>query len=188
MKPLLLLLLSAGPTASPPLCDPSWLPISRDPASSALVVTILPDTVADVRSPRFVPQSPVREFEESLRGHRGPTRPRYGQRATVIEADRSVAVAPGSAVVLVPWQFVSDCGLAPWTASARWAPVGEAVFLTAWRRPRASWVGGMPTFDVEVRGWQPIWPQVWMRLVAIRRLVVHVQRPRRCVLCRLPSG
>jgi hypothetical protein len=136
-------------------CDPMWLPISRDAAVSPLVVRMLPDTVRDVTAPEFAPAGPVREFEASAQGARGPVVPRHGQAAEVILAGS--AAMRGARILLVPWTFVEDCGPAPWPASARWAAPGEHVFVTAWPRPRRGWISETATYDVEVRGWQPTW-------------------------------
>lgn len=138
-------------------CDPSWLPISRDPAATAMVVAVEPDTVRDVAKPQFAARGPAREFEASLRGERGSTGTRYGQLVRIVEPGARAAAQRGAEVVLVPWSFSSDCGPVPWTGSSRWIPAGELAFLTAWPRTRESWIGGRPTFDVEVRGWQPTW-------------------------------
>jgi hypothetical protein len=155
LAPVLLLALGSGPR--PTLCDPMWLPISRDANMAAMVVHPLSDTTSDVRRPRFNPNGPVPEFEASLRDERGPQRPRFGQAALMADPGSTLGVARGVRVVLVPWQFGPDCAPTPWIESALWAPVDTVAFVTAWLRPRAGWIDEAPTFDVEVRGWQPIW-------------------------------
>ncbi|MBC7897131.1 MAG: hypothetical protein H7066_17060 [Cytophagaceae bacterium] len=155
VAPVLLLALASAP--HPALCDPMWLPISRDANAVPMVVHPLADTIADVRSPRFSASGPIEALEASLRGERGPQRLRYGQSALMVDPGSTLGVARGVRVVLVPWQFVEDCSPAPWLETALWAPVDTVSFLTAWLRPRAGWIGDAPTFDVEVRGWQPTW-------------------------------
>lgn len=153
--PALVLVLAAAPR--PPLCDPAWLPISRDANVSSMVVHPLGDTLVDIRRPRFADSGPVAAFEASLRDERGPQRPRFGQSALMVDPGSTLGVARGVRVVLVPWQFAEDCGPAPWIESAVWAPVDTVGFVSAWLRPRASWINDAPTFDVEVRGYQPMW-------------------------------
>lgn len=155
VAPMLLLALSGAPR--PAMCDPMWLPISRDANTAALVVHPLSDSTADVRRPRFNPSGPVAAFEASLRDERGPQRPRYGQVALMVDPGSTLGVARGVRVVLVPWQFGPDCAPTPWIESALWAPVDTVAFVSAWLRPRAGWINEAPTFDVEVRGWQPMW-------------------------------
>jgi hypothetical protein len=151
----LLVVLSSAPR--PAFCDPMWLPISRDANTVGMVVHPLSDTTADVRRPRFNAGGPIAELQASLRDERGPQRPRFGQTALMVDPGSTLGVARGVRVVLVPWQFAEDCGPAPWLESAVWAPVDTVSFLTAWLRPRAGWINDTPTFDVEVRGWQPMW-------------------------------
>lgn len=155
LAPLLLLALASVPP--PAFCDPMWLPISRDANTVAMVVHPLADTTADLRRPRFNASGPVEEWEASLRDERGPQRPRFGQVALMVDPGSTLGVARGVRVVLVPWQFGPDCAPTPWIESALWAPVDTVSFLTAWLRPRASWISDAPTFDVEVRGSQPMW-------------------------------
>jgi plastocyanin len=150
---LTLLVSGGGPTI--PWCDPMWLPISRAPGAAALVVRFAADTVPDLPAPTFAAAGPAESLRESVAGRRGPRRPRYAQLAQV--ADDHGAAGAGAQVALVPWEFAMDCRPSPWMSSWRWAAPGDEGFLFAWLRPEAGWIAGKATFDVEVRGWQPMW-------------------------------
>lgn len=155
MIPALYLALAVGGIGS--FCDPMWLPNSRPVGAEAVVIRFGADSVADIAAPKFAPRGPVHAWEESLKGNRGPTRPRFGQRGTLVEASPATERSRGAPVVLVPWDFVEDCDPAPWTRGALWTKPGTEGFVVAWLRPESAWIDGLPTFDVEVRGWEPIW-------------------------------
>lgn len=80
----------------------------------------------------------------------------HGQRFRLEAAGGGAGAVAGAGreVVLVP--YGRRCGETWRWRDARWVEAGERVVVEAELRPRESWVGGMPTFDVElVHGWYP---------------------------------
>ncbi len=144
--------LTAAPLAA---CDPIWLPSIRLRATATLVVRFSEDTVADVARPVFAPtRADAFERHRDL-ARRGP----FGLRATITAVDARSAWRPvsGTAAVLVPWEFSSDCEPFPFSQSARWARPAVPSVVTAWLRPRSGWIGGVATLDVEMAGIEPRW-------------------------------
>jgi hypothetical protein len=87
----------------------------------------------------------------------------------LVEVERAGGAAAGYAdarVVLVPWSSGPDCKRRRWRDGA-WHPPGTRGVFRVLPRPRASWIGGWPTFDVEMAGLglEPVWmdqdPRWW---------------------------
>ncbi len=96
-------------------------------------------------------------------GHFGPgtDRPIYGQVVAIdrIGTSATASLPPGvSSVVIVPWDYSAKCRPTPWTAGARWLPVGERGLVVGVLREPRFWTGGIPTLDVHVTDVQP-YPQ-----------------------------
>ena len=135
-------------------CDPMWLPVARPEGISvfvalALAETVL-DTVAGAISTRTHPGFTLR-----LDGSSGRTS--GGQRVRLLRW----AGAPGrySEAVLVPWAYREDCRPIAWADRLDWIPAGTRGAVTGWLRPRAHWLGGVPTFDVEMAWREPVWAE-----------------------------
>jgi hypothetical protein len=86
-------------------------------------------------------------------GHFGPgtDRPIF---ALAIDVERVVGPAkrllPARVprVLIVPWDYGADCRPTPYARSARWVSEGVHGMFSATLRPKAEWVGGVPTLDV----------------------------------------
>lgn len=85
---------------------------------------------------------------------RGGDRALHGQ---VVRLDSSIGEqrAAGTRAVLVPWGRNDSCRRVPWASSARWLRPGRPALVAAKLRPRARWVHGMPTYDVDAAEQQP---------------------------------
>ena len=133
-------------------CDPAWLPSIRFPGKTSMVVTFESDTVPDLAAPTFNP-----DRRAAFLAYRDlPGRPASGQRARVL-GTLDAAVPVGADVVLVPWAYGPDCLPLTFWASARWGRVGVPGAVAAWLRPRAGWIAGHPTLDVEFADLEPRW-------------------------------
>jgi hypothetical protein len=77
------------------------------------------------------------------------------------DVPRDLASAAGAEAILVP--YGSGCGeVWRWSESSRWTTPGKQIVVDASLRPRAQWVGGRPTFDVEPgHGAYPQAYEVW---------------------------
>ena len=123
---------SAAPPQHCPLAVLSGL---RSQGTSYLVVTPAADTVRAAAA-------------------RGGDRALHGQ---VVRLDRSIGEqrAAGMRAVLVPWGRDDSCRRVRWASSARWLRPGKPALVEAKLRPRARWVHGMPTYDVDAADRQP---------------------------------
>lgn len=111
--------------------------------------TALPDTVL---------AGPGRTRPVEGPGHFGPEsgRPTYGQ---LVVVDRFGG--PGnrfdarrdSMVVIVPWDYDSQCRPMRWTRSDRFVEPGVLKFFLPVLRDREFWVGDLPTFDAFAPEW-----------------------------------
>ncbi len=156
VRPALFIATIAGLAARPlSACDPAWLPSVRLPGTAIMVVRFSHDTVADLVRPRFNPERAT-AFEGYLSLRR---RTSYGQRATIDAVDGRSRWRPpaGAAVILVPWEFGPDCEPFPFSQTAKWAQAEVPSVVTGWLRPKAGWIGGVPTLDVEKAGFEPRW-------------------------------
>lgn len=93
-------------------------------------------------------------------GHSGRGAPRvaYGQRVRVDrvgELARRALPRNTREVVLVPWDYASDCRPVAWARSARWLPDSLSGLFRGRLRPRAEWAQGIPTFDISTTQFQP---------------------------------
>jgi hypothetical protein len=61
--------------------------------------------------------------------------------------------------VLVPWAYREDCRPIAWQDRLDWIPAGTRGAVTGWLRPRAHWMDGLPTFDVEMAWREPVWAE-----------------------------
>jgi hypothetical protein len=153
--PLLGVAWSAG---APPLraCDPAWLPITRSAAFTYFVLLARADTVLELPE-RLDAVAPQSGFARRLTWVSG--RARGGQRVQLQEirgAGDARGTRPTEAVV-VPWAYGPDCRPIAWTESLVWIASGTQGFMTGWLRPRERWLGGVPTFDVEMAWREPLW-------------------------------
>jgi hypothetical protein len=73
--------------------------------------------------------------------------PIYGQLLQVDSA-RGPGARAGRRVVLVPWDYASDCTPLPWGNSARWMRPGTSGLYVGTLRDSAYWSNGLPTYDV----------------------------------------
>lgn len=116
----------------------------EDPRLIAFIGSPLPDTVrAGAGS-----MHPVEEM-----GHFGGGAPRvaYGQRVRLDRlGDLARRALPRGAreVVLVPWDYATDCRPVVWQRSARWLSDGLNGLFRARLRAPADWAEGIPTFDI----------------------------------------
>ena len=121
-------------------CERDLLTSLRRADQSYLVSTATPDTVGATAARR-------------------DARPIYGQ---VVNVERRVG--PGAAgngparAVLVPWRGGERCRRERWAPSARWLLPGSRGIVVATLRPRAGWIGGLPTYDTDLAERQP-YPQ-----------------------------
>ncbi len=138
----------AAPLAA---CDPVWLPMARPDGISVFVAVALGETVLDtaiaaVRG-RMHPG-----FEARLDTVVGMTH--GGQRVRLPGWEGPAGTSEG---VLVPWAYGPDCRPIAWSGQLGWIPAGTRGAVTGWLRPRAGWIGGVPTFDVEMAWREPVW-------------------------------
>jgi hypothetical protein len=150
-----LLLLSALAVASaPPFCSIVALPVFRDPTATYLVGTATPDTARaapggpPVGLPGLAPEPPRASHGQLVRvdQFRGPD-------SALVE--RAFARRGVREALVVPWGYGPACEPIPWTASARWAPVGTPATYRLHLRPEAEWAGGVPVFDAVRAELQP---------------------------------
>ena len=140
--------LGATPLAA---CDPVWLPIARPDGISVFVAVALADTLVDAAlaavKGRLHPS-----FEARLDPIVGTTP--GGQRVRLPGWEGPASAAEG---VLVPWEYGEDCRPIAWRGKPAWIPPGTRGAVAGWLRPRAGWIGGVPTFDVEMAWREPVW-------------------------------
>jgi hypothetical protein len=141
--------------ASPALaCDPVWLPMARPDGISVFVALALADTVLEgaiaAAKARLHPG-----FGGRLDTAVGDTR--GGQRVRLLKWETD-SPQPREAV-LVPWAYGPDCRPIAWGGRLRWMPEGARGAVTGWLRPREGWIGGLPTFDVEMAWREPVWAE-----------------------------
>jgi hypothetical protein len=138
----------AAPLAA---CDPVWLPMARPDRISVFVALALADTVLDTAiaavKGRMHPA-----FQARLDTVIGTTP--GGQRVRLPGWEDPAGTAEG---VLVPWAYGPDCRPIAWSGQLGWIPTGTQGAVTGWLRPRAGWIGGVPTFDVEMAWREPVW-------------------------------
>ena len=85
-------------------------------------------------------------------GHFGPATDRqvFG---LAIDVERVVGPAKRrlptriARVLIVPWDYGADCQPTPYARSVRWVSEGTRGMFSATLRPKAEWVGGVPTLD-----------------------------------------
>lgn len=132
-------------------CDPVWLPIARPDGISVFVAVALADTVLDTAiaalKGRMHPA-----FAARLDTIVGTTT--GGQRVRLPGWEDPAGTVEG---VLVPWAYGEDCRPIAWSGQLAWIPAGTRGAVTGWVRPRAGWIGGVPTFDVEMAWREPVW-------------------------------
>jgi hypothetical protein len=106
-------------------------------------------------------------------GHSGPAADRQIF-ALAIDVERVAGPAKRllptgvSRVLMVPWDYGADCQPTPYARSVRWVPAGTRGMYTASLRPKAAWVGGVPTLDVFAPELEP-YPGGEMQQAAMRR-------------------
>jgi len=132
-------------------CDPVWLPIARPDGISVFVAVALADTMLDTAIAALKGQMHP-TFTAQLDRIVGPTS--GGQRVRLPGWEDSAGTAEG---VLVPWAYGEDCRPIAWSRQLAWIPAGTRGAVTGWLRPRAGWIGGVPTFDVEMAWREPVW-------------------------------
>jgi hypothetical protein len=132
-------------------CDPVWLPMARPDGISVFVAVTLGETVLDTAI-AAVKGWTHPGFEARLDTVVGMTH--GGQRVRLPGWTESGGTADG---VLVPWAYGSDCRPIAWSGQVAWMPAGTRGAVTGWLRPRAGWIGGVPTFDVEMAWREPVW-------------------------------
>jgi hypothetical protein len=149
---LVALTVGATPLAA---CDPVWLPIARPDGISVFVALALADTVLDgavaVAKARLHPG-----FGSRLDTVIGDTP--GGQRVRLLRWD-GAGEARAREAVLVPWAYGPDCRPLAWSGRIRWMPEGIRGAVTGWLRPKEGWIGGLPTFDVEMAWREPVWAE-----------------------------
>jgi len=144
--------LGATPLAA---CDPAWLPIARPQGISVIVVLSLADTMLD----RAIAAAKGRlhpGFGSRMEPILGSTP--GGQRVRLLRGGVPGAPAAREAV-LVPWAYGPDCRPIAWQERLRWLREGTRGAVAGWLRPQAGWVGGLPTFDVEMAWREPVWAE-----------------------------
>ncbi|MGH7514998.1 MAG: hypothetical protein ACREOQ_18995 [Gemmatimonadales bacterium] len=148
-------LVAALSVAAAPLaaCDPMWLPVARPDGISIFVAVALAHTVLDTVAGGIAARvHPA--FGRQLDRFSGRTA--GGQRVRLVRwADDDTT--RWHEAVLVPWAYREDCRPIEWTGRLDWIPAGTRGALTGWLRPREHWVGGLPTFDVEMAWREPLW-------------------------------
>jgi hypothetical protein len=142
--------LGATPVAA---CDPAWLPMARPEGISVFVALALADTVLD-GAVAMAQRRLHRGFGSRLDPVVGHTR--GGQRVRLLRWDDS-GPARAREAVLVPWAYGPDCRPVRWSGRLRWMPEGTRGAFTGWLRPQEGWIGGLPTFDVEMAWREPVW-------------------------------
>jgi hypothetical protein len=136
-------------------CDPAWLPMSRPDGISVFVALALADTVLDAA----MAAGKVRlhaGFGERLDTVIGDTR--GGQRVRLFRSSHAGRLG-GREAVLVPWAYGPDCRPIAWRERLRWMAEGTRGAFRGWLRPEAGWIGGLPTFDVEMATLEPVWAE-----------------------------
>ncbi len=149
----LLCLVAALSVGATPLaaCDPAWLPMARPDGISVFVAVALADTMLDTAI-AMVKGRMHPAFEARLDTVIGTTP--GGQRVRLPGWGNPAGTAEG---VLVPWAYGPDCRPIAWSGQLGWIPTGTQGAVTGWLRPRAGWIGGVPTFDVEMAWREPVW-------------------------------
>ena len=135
-------------------CDPMWLPVARPEGISILVVAALAETVLDTVAGSIAART-HRAFGNRLDAYSGKTP--GGQRVRLLR--RHGEHDTGSEAVLVPWAYRDDCRPIGWTGPLDWIVAVTPGAVTGWLRPREHWLGGLPTFDVEMAWREPIWAE-----------------------------
>jgi len=119
------------------------------------IVTLLHTLVFGVvTDPLFFKQAGVSYF---LASPQSPSASGNSIRArlTVGRTD-SGSISPGE-VILVPWNYGTDCRPIAWLTPTPWTPPNRLAFYTGALRPRNSWIENLPTFDVFTAPFQPLW-------------------------------
>jgi hypothetical protein len=127
-------------------CSRAWRPADRSPTDPHFLGVATADTVD--AGPRADSTAPPRTWVQEGRVVRGQVvevRRAGGAGADALE--RVLAARGSRRVVVVAWGFGAGCEPMSWQGPAAFAPVGETGMFSADLRPRAEWVGGMPTFD-----------------------------------------
>jgi hypothetical protein len=136
-------------------CDPAWLPGGRPDGISIVVALALADTVLDGTIAAGIGRLHV---GFGSRVHRGPGETRGGQRVRLVRWSEAKATRAREAV-LVPWAYGPDCRPIAWSERLRWMAEGTRGAVTGWLRPEAGWIGGLPSFDVEMAWREPVWTE-----------------------------
>ena len=170
------LLVAALTVGATPLaaCDPAWLPMARPEGISVFVALALADTLLDggiaAAKRRMHPR-----FAERVDAVIGETR--GGQRVRLLRWNEAGAPRAREAV-LVPWAYGPDCKPIAWKDRLRWMREGARGAVTGWLRPEEGWLGGLPTFDVEMAWREPVWAEGeprWPEAVAAGRRMTPEQ-------------
>jgi hypothetical protein len=126
---------SSGGHHAAPICvtaSGGWI---RDTTLQPFVVVPLPDSAVAYRWPQEVP---VDDFT----AHRSDSGLTMAQRATVI-------LPTALSIWLVPWRIDDDCHRVAWTSGRFKLPIGDTTFIAVTIRPESSWIGGIPTADLD---------------------------------------
>ena len=146
------LVFGATPLAA---CDPAWLPMARPEGISVFVALALADTLLDgaiaLTKARLHPA-----FGGRVDWVIGETR--GGQRVRLLRWNQTMVPSAREAV-LVPWAYGPDCRPIAWRERLRWLREGTRGAVTGWLRPTEGWIGGLPTFDVEMAWREPVWTE-----------------------------
>jgi hypothetical protein len=129
-------------------CSLAAVPVHRDPNVTYFTLVARRDTLLAGPGTTEYVQPPIRPGQGRAGGI-------YGQLATLqrvggvgSEQVESALRRRGSReVVVVPWGTNPACRPEPWSASARWIPLGQPQFVRARLRPIHLWIEGRPTFD-----------------------------------------
>jgi hypothetical protein len=136
-------------------CDPMWLAGGRPDGISIVVAMALADTVLDGAIAAGLGRLHI---GFGSRVHQGLGETRGGQRVRLLRWSESGA-PPAREAVLVPWAYAEDCRPIAWRGRLRWMGEGARGAVTGWLRPEQGWIGGLPTFDVEMAWREPVWAE-----------------------------
>jgi hypothetical protein len=155
--PLVLLAALGQWAPRPTVCSPVPFAVFRDTTRTFLVGVGTSDTV--LTGPGAV------KFGTGA-GHwgRGAERPFFGQvvrvdrhvgGAAALVVERAFSKAGRREVVIVPWDYASDCQPVPWSRTARWADTTQPGFFRVRPRPESQWIDGRPVFDAYLADLEP---------------------------------
>ena len=146
-------------SAAHSLCSISVVPWYPGPTSTYFLGVALSDTM--VAGPDTIPLT-GEPGHESWARHKRPVvgqvielRATGGTGAATIDSALSRTNSRRALVVL--WDYDAACRPTQWGRSARWAVVGEQMFVEAVLRPSNKWVNGLPTLDTFFAG-QLVYP------------------------------